>query len=128
MFGTAGRHYVYVSYGIHLCYNVTTDQEDIPAAVLLRALEPLTGAEEMQSYRGEGIAFHKLAAGPGNLCRAMGITMADNDTSAIGGTLYFADDGFQPGEVITSGRVGISKGQEMPLRFYLAGHPCISRK
>jgi len=128
MFGSAGRHYVYVSYGIHLCYNVTTDREDIPAAVLLRALEPLLGVTGMQARRGEKIPFHKLAAGPGNLCRAMGISMADNDTSALRGTLYFMDDGFQAAEIVTTGRVGISQGQDMLLRFYLAGHPCISRK
>ncbi len=127
MFGTAGRHYLYRSYGIHICYNVTTDEPDMPSAVLLRALEPLGSTEHICSRR-PNVKLAKIASGPGNLCKAFGLNMSMNDTSALRPPLYYTDDGFRPKKIITTTRVGITQGVEMPLRFYIAGHPSVSRK
>lgn len=128
MFGPAGHHYVYVSYGVHLCYNVTTDREELPAAVLLRALEPCEGIPFMQARRGNQVALQRLCAGPGNLTRAMGITMAQNGEALAQSVLYYQDDGVKPPALVTTKRIGISCGQDLRLRFYWQGSPYISRK
>lgn len=130
MFGTCGRSYLYHNYGIHICYNVTTDNDDIPAAVLLRAIEPLYGIQEMierrQKANGE---VARLCNGPGNLTRAMDLQISLNGQSVLdGGVIGFYDDGFRPQDIAASGRIGISAGKDLQLRFVLAGSPFLSRK
>src|ERR1700753_4211295 len=78
MFGRPGRLYTYLSHGIHICANVVCGPEGIAAAVLLRAAVVETGFDIAQSRRGASIRNYALARGPGNLCSATGITMADN--------------------------------------------------
>jgi len=130
MFGTCARSYIYHNYGIHLCYNVTTDTDDIPAAVLLRAIEPIYGIQEMigrrQKANGE---LMRLCNGPGNLTRAMALPMSLNGQTVLDGeSIGFYDDGFCPQNIATSGRIGISAGKDMQLRYLLAGSPFLSRK
>ena len=125
MFGRAGRHYLYRIYGVHMCYNITTDAENIPAAVLLRAIEPLFGLEEMAAKRGQ-VPKRRLTAGPGNICRALGLDLSLNGLALEEAPLVFADDGYLP-NVEVSGRIGISQGWELPLRFFIPGNPYLSR-
>ncbi len=127
MFGSPGTAYVYLIYGMYHCINVVTAPEGEGEAVLIRALEPMQGLPLMAMRRGcENIKM--LTSGPGKLCRAMGIDLQQNGADLSKGLLYLADDGFQPGGIITSGRIGISVGAELPLRFYLDENLFVSRK
>ena len=127
MFGTAGRNYLYHSYGIHICYNITTDIIQLPAAVLVRAVEPLFGVDIMKKSRPHA-SMERLCAGPGNLTRGMGLDICLNDTDTVLGPLGVYDDGFIPQDITVTGRIGISQAKELPLRYYLTGSPYISRK
>ena len=129
MAGPPGVAYVYFTYGNHFCLNVVTEPEGVAGAVLLRALEPLEGLEVMRARRGLGPAApaHRLAAGPGRLTQAMGITRAHNGWDLTRPPLYLAHG--RPGVlVVASGpRIGIRRGRDRPWRFSIAGHPCVSR-
>jgi len=116
MFGPAGHLYVYLSYGIHCCANVVTGAEGDGQAVLIRAVEPFDGAEQMFERRGR----HPLADGPGKLCQALGIGLADNgtDLDSHASAIRIFDDGTPPPADPTVGpRVGITKAVDVPWRF-----------
>ena len=125
MFGPPGRLYVYRSYGIHWCANVVCGEEDVGAAVLLRALEPTEGLDVMRARRGLDDA-RLLAAGPGRLTQALGITGAHDgvDILAPPFTLTPPD---KPVEVVSSRRVGITRATDRLWRFSLAGSSFVSR-
>lgn len=116
MFGTAGRLYVYLSYGVHTCANVVTGEEGDGAAVLIRAVEPIDGVAVMRARRGAG---RPLADGPGKLCQAFGIGLGDNGLDLCGGgPVALLDDGTPPpGDPIVGPRVGISKAVDVPWRW-----------
>ncbi|MHB1420662.1 MAG: DNA-3-methyladenine glycosylase [Bacillota bacterium] len=127
MFGPAGRMYVYRIYGMHTCSNITTDDEQVAAAVLFRALEPRSGIPLMQERRG--IKTNRdLCRGPGRLVKAMGINMEHNGMDIEQGSIRFYRAREPAGRMITTTRVGISLAQDLPLRFYLEGSPYISKK
>src|SRR5699024_6928512 len=117
----------YRSYGVHWCVNLVCGPIGRGAAVLLRALEPLWGVEQMRARRGP-VADRLLAAGPGRLTQALDTTGALDDAPALGpgGVLDMgpAPDGVA---VIAGPRIGISKAIEQPWRFGLAGSPHLSR-
>lgn len=125
MFGAAGRAYVYLSYGIHWCLNVVTDEPGHPAAVLVRALDPTAGLETMAERRGRDA---ELASGPGRLSEALGITGALDGHDLSRSPLRLTS-GWRPGRdrVGVSGRIGIRRAADWPLRFYLRNHPAVSR-
>ena len=133
MFGPAGHAYVYFVYGMHFCLNVVTEVEGIGAAVLLRALRPVAGVENMQRNRGTRTALAEaaLCRGPGNLCRALGIDRTFNglDLCASGAPLrLYAPSG--PVEIGVSVRIGVSGdalAREAPWRFFAVGDPAVSR-
>jgi DNA-3-methyladenine glycosylase len=127
MFGPAGTAYVYLIYGIYHCFNVVTGQPGEGEAVLIRALEPLTGLELMVERRGTDDK-RMLARGPGRLCRAMGITPALNGRDLRKKPLYLAEDRYTVTEIVTTTRIGISVATDLPLRFYIAGNAYVSRK
>ncbi|HZK25787.1 MAG TPA: DNA-3-methyladenine glycosylase [Oscillospiraceae bacterium] len=127
MFGPPGTAYVYLIYGLHYCFNVVTGLEGEGEAVLVRALEPLAGLNIMAERRGTAVT-KKMAAGPGNLCRALAITKAHNGHNLNRPPLYLADDDFVVSELVTTTRVGINVATDLPLRFYIANNPFISRK
>lgn len=117
LYGPPGVLYVYLNYGMHFLVNVVTEDAGRPAAVLLRALEPLDGLALMRQRRGGGgerqIAVHDLCRGPGNLTRAMGITLAHNRTSLTPASpIWIEDRGLDPGPIAWSPRIGISVGTE----------------
>ncbi len=125
MFGSPGRLYVYRSYGIHWCANVVCGDDGVGAAVLLRAVEPTSGLELMRARRGLD-DLRMLAAGPGRLTQALGISDAHHGADL--GQPPFALSVPERGvEVVASTRVGISRAVERPWRYSLAGSTFVSR-
>jgi len=127
LFGPPGRAYVYLSYGIHSLFNVVAEPAGEAAAVLIRALEPTAGIDEMRARRGER-PDADLCSGPGKLTEALGITLDANgaDLTADPFQLFFPEPDWS-GDIATSPRVGITKAVERPWRFSLAGSPFVSR-
>jgi DNA-3-methyladenine glycosylase len=129
MFGPAGFAYVYVIYGLHRCLNAVTEAEGYPAAVLIRAVHPCEGLELMQARRRRR-DISLLASGPGRLCQAFGIERALSGTDLCGDTLFFEDRHISPADIIATTRIGVDYAgpwKDMPWRFYLAGHPAVSK-
>jgi len=126
MFGPGGTAYVYSIYGLHFCFNAVTDREGIGEAVLIRALEPLAGLHLMEEARGTG-DVSRLCSGPARLCQALGISGAQNGASLLGDTLFILA-GPPVLRAVTTTRVGISRGRDLPYRFYTAGNKYVSRK
>jgi DNA-3-methyladenine glycosylase len=125
MFGTAGRLYVYRSYGIHWCANVVCGAEGEGAAVLLRALEPVQGLELMRSRRGTDDVL-LLCSGPGRLTRALAIT-GSHDGLDLDHPPFELRPPHAPAEVVTAPRVGISRAVERHWRYALRGSVFVSR-
>ncbi len=125
MFGPPAHTYVYRSYGIHWCLNFVCREEGHGAGVLIRALEPLAGLDEMRRRRDADDVW-LLCSGPGKLCQALGVTRADNGRalSAPPFELLPAPRGL---DVVTGPRIGISKAMDVPWRFGLAGSRFVSR-
>ena len=133
LFGPPGHAYVYFIYGKHYCLNVSCQREGKAGCVLLRALEPLVGLEEMAHARGMVVPgprdMPRLTSGPGRLAEAFGITRSrDNgcDLTSSGSRLWIADDGSPRGRVGITPRIGITKAADQPLRYLLAGNAFIS--
>jgi DNA-3-methyladenine glycosylase len=127
MFGEAGHAYVYFSYGMHYCLNVTAEKPGVAAAVLLRALEPLAGIDIMRAHGDRGPDV-RLLSGPGKIGRGFGLTLADNGRDFTRGPLGIA--GGTPvgdADVGISKRVGISRAVDFPYRFFLKGSRSVSR-
>jgi DNA-3-methyladenine glycosylase len=133
LFGPPGHAYIYFIYGNHYCLNVSCEPEGKAGGVLFRALEPLSGIEEMARSRGVKLRgpqdWPKLTAGPGRLCQAFGITrVQDNDrdlTSPKAG-LWIGDDACRPRRIAVTPRIGITKAADMPLRYLIAGNRFVS--
>ena len=129
LFGPPARAYVYRSYGVHWCLNFVCGPDGTAGCVLIRALEPLAGIPSMRRRLGPGIALEKLASGPGNLTRAMGINLKHNGTSLLNGPLrVFAEPGAPLPDIAVTPRIGIRHNCDWPLRFVAAGSPFASRK
>jgi DNA-3-methyladenine glycosylase len=125
MFGPAGRLYVYRSYGIHWCANVVCAEDGAGAAVLLRALEPTAGVDVMRARRGVD-DVRLLAAGPGRLTQALGITAA-YDGLDLREQPFALEPPSAAAEVVASPRVGITRAADLPWRYSLAGSSFVSR-
>lgn len=126
MFGRAGFAYVYFSYGMHHCLNVTADTPGTAGAVLLRALEPLAGQAVMRE-RGDSGPDYRLLSGPGKIGRAFGLTLADNGRDMVLGELGIAAGSPVPeAEVAITPRIGITRGAESPYRFAVWGSRSVS--
>lgn len=131
MYAAAGTSYVYICYGMHQMFNVVTNEKNIPDAVLIRALEPLNGIDVMLRRTGKKQLDNTLTRGPGNLCRAMGITKIHSGLLLHKSELFLAqDDVALPASLIgTSKRIGIDGAGEdalLPYRFYIKGNPFVS--
>ena len=126
MFGAAGHAYVYFSYGVHYCLNVTADAPGVAGAVLLRALEPLAGREIMRR-RGDRGPEVRLLSGPGKIGRGFGLTLKDNGRDFTRGPLGLAaGTPVLDGEVSVSRRIGISRAVDLPYRFSVVGSRSVS--
>ena len=126
LYGPPGHAYVYLNYGIHALVNVVTEAHGSPAAILIRALDPIEGITVMRRRRGS-VAVHELCRGPGNLTVAMGITLADNRLDLVGDRLFVEDRGLTVGPVAWGSRIGIRVGTEHPWRAFVRDHPAVSK-
>jgi DNA-3-methyladenine glycosylase len=125
MFGPPGRLYVYRSYGIHWCANLVCEDEGVAAAVLLRALEPTHGLDELRARRGlEDVRL--LCSGPGRLCQALGITR-EHDGLPLDEPPFELREREAIPELVTGPRIGITRAADRPWRYGLAGSPYLSR-
>jgi DNA-3-methyladenine glycosylase len=128
IFGPPGRAYVYLSYGIHSCLNFVCEPEGEAAAVLIRALEPKAGIDEMRRRRGRD-ALRDLCSGPGKLTEALGIGL-DVDGAPLDEPpfeVHAPDDEWADVEVGRGPRIGITRAAELPWRFCALGSPYLSR-
>jgi DNA-3-methyladenine glycosylase len=125
MFGPPGYLYVYLSYGVHHCCNVVTESDGVAGAVLLRALQPLTGIELMERRRGPR-PLRELCNGPGKLCQALGIGMSEYGADLETSSIWLEDDGNRPESPAVSARVGVTLAADLPLRFFLPDNPFVS--
>ena len=126
MFLSGGHVYVYRSYGIHWCLNIVCWGEGVAGAVLLRALEPLLGQDEMRERRG--LADERLlCAGPGRLCQALGVTRAQ-DGLRVDRPPFELRDRAGAVEIVRGPRIGITKAADLPWRYGLAGSRFLSRR
>jgi DNA-3-methyladenine glycosylase len=129
LYGPPGFAYVYLNYGIHYLVNAVTESEGHPAAVLIRALHPVEGIALMTKRRAPGggdVAVTDLCRGPGNLTRALGITLTDNLGDLVSSRLVIEDRGFAVGDVSRGPRVGIRVGTERRWRCWITDHPAVS--
>jgi DNA-3-methyladenine glycosylase len=137
LYGPPGHAYVYLNYGVHYLVNVVTEPKGDPAAVLIRALEPLEGMPLMRRRRARTrtarrlrrarrIADSDLCKGPGNVTHAMGISLRHNRLDLLGDELYIEDRGLRIAQVRRSRRIGITVGTERNWRCYAAGHASVS--
>ena len=138
LYGPPGFAYVYLNYGIHYLVNVVTEAERQPAAVLIRALDPLEGIPVMRRRRsraskgrrplnGRELNVHDLCRGPGNVTMAMGITLAQNQLDLLGSDLFIEDRGGSVGPIVWSERIGIRVGTDRLWRAYLHDRPAVSK-
>jgi len=131
MYGPPGHAYVYFIYGMHHCFNVVTEEEGFPAAILIRALEPLEGLEWMRRHR-PGRSDGQLTNGPGKLCAALAVDRTLNGVDLCTSQVFFIEEGrtVADEEVATSPRIGIRSDEvarSRPWRFYIQGNRCVSR-
>lgn len=133
MYGEGGYAYVYLCYGIHHLFNVVTNFEDVPHAILIRALDPLEGISEMLLRTNKKKLDNTLTRGPGNVSKALGIFTKHSGLSLIGNKIYIVDDGgnYSKKEIAASPRIGVDyAGADalLPYRFYVKGNPYVSGK
>lgn len=131
LFGPAGHAYVYSIYGQYFCMNISCEREGLAGCVLLRALEPFIGIGRMARNRGldEDAPAKMIASGPSRLCIALGVTRPLHnglDITSADSPLQVRDDGFPEPEALVTPRIGIRHAVNLPLRFALRGHVCVS--
>ncbi len=134
LYGSPGVAYVYLNYGLHYMVNAVTESKGSPAAVLIRALEPVEGVALMQRRRRStnwrrgkpDVPEHHLCRGPGNLTCALGISLSENTLPLTRTPLTIEDRGIAVREVAWSPRIGIRVGTERPWRCVVTGHRSVS--
>jgi DNA-3-methyladenine glycosylase len=131
LFGPAGHAYVYSIYGRYFCMNITCEPEGLAGCILLRALEPVAGLDRMAANRGlpRDSSPHLLTGGPSRLCQALGLTRKIHNTldvTSADSILQVRDDGCSVPEALVTVRIGISHAVDLPLRFALPEHTCVS--
>ncbi|PVD51034.1 DNA-3-methyladenine glycosylase [Terrimonas sp.] len=131
MFGDAGMAYVYLCYGIHHLFNIVTNEKDIPNAVLIRAIEPVTGINIMLERTGKKKPDRTLGSGPGNVAKALGIFTKHTGINLLDDLMFVADDNFKVTnkDVLATPRIGVDYAGEdalLPYRFVLKGNIYVS--
>ena len=122
---THGAWYIYFTYGMHWCANVTTNKDDI-GAVLIRAVEPVEGIAAMKRRRKTNVVKN-LCSGPAKFCQAFGITGRDNSAPVGRDFAIYDAPEMAEQDIGVSNRIGIKKGTELPWRFYIKDNPFVSR-
>jgi DNA-3-methyladenine glycosylase len=127
MFGPPGHAYVYFTYGMHWCFNITAEEPGIGAAVLIRALEPTQGLELMKIRRGKD-SVYDLCSGPSKLVQALAITKADYGKPVTSGAIRLRPRNEAASLAVRSGpRIGITKAKDKPWRFWVKDNEFVSR-
>jgi DNA-3-methyladenine glycosylase len=130
MFGPPGISYVYMIYGVYFCLNAVTEAEGHPAAVLIRALEPLENIRTMRTLRYNPLRDTNIASGPGKLCMALSIDKKLNAVDLAARKLWIEDRSLEVGAIDAGPRIGVDYAGEYkdkPWRFYERGNPHVSR-
>jgi len=128
LYGPPGTAYIYFTYGMHWCLNAVTGREGYPAAVLIRALEPLEGLATMRRRRGgEGVPDRMLCSGPARLCAALAITGRLNGAALQRGPLRILQMRAGRRHIVATPRIGITRAMDWPLRYVLADSAWVSR-
>jgi DNA-3-methyladenine glycosylase len=126
LFGPPGHLEVYLTYGVNYLANAVCQPVGVGSGVLIRALEPLAGMERMRANRGDPRdPDWRLCSGPGRLCKAFGLSRADNNTDLVTGKVRILDDHVTL-PYARSVRVGVTAGQDLDWRFYVEGNPSVS--
>src|SRR5450432_640672 len=133
MYAAGGIAYVYLCYGIHHLFNVVTNVQDTPHAILIRGIEPVSGIEIMLRRMKKEKADYTIGRGPGNVSKALGIDVKHTSLSLLSNEIYIADDGvkLKPSKIIATPRIGVDYAAEdalLPYRFYVKGNPYVSGK
>ena len=133
MYAPAATVYIYVCYGLHQMLNIVTNRENIPDAILVRAIEPLEGIDVMLQRTGKKIGDNTLTRGPGNVGKALGIHKIYSGTDLTGETIFLAEDNYRlvEEEVGESHRIGVNYAGEdalLPYRFFIKANPYVSGK
>jgi len=129
IFGPPGHAYVYFIYGMYDCLNIVCEPEGVAGCVLIRALEPVSGLDQMRIRRPSARRNEDLANGPGKLTRALGIKIAHNGVDVTKGPITIhAPEQTGRFEIATSTRIGITKSADLPLRFFIKDNRCVSRR
>jgi DNA-3-methyladenine glycosylase len=129
MFGGPGYAYVFVVYGFHCCLNAVTEREGYPAAVLIRAIEPVEGLELMRNNRQRATCDADIGSGPAKLCQAMAVDKSLNAVSLEADSLWIEDRSLKPGKIVAGPRIGVDYAgayRDMPWRFFAAQSPHVS--
>ncbi len=131
MYAGPGTAYIYICYGLHQMLNVVTNKKDIPDAVLIRAVDPITGIDVMLSRTGKKVFDHTLTRGPGNVGKALGVFKTMSGTPLTGHKIFIYEDGFKISEELlgVSTRIGVEGAGEsasLPYRYYLKNNPFVS--
>lgn len=133
MYGIGGTAYVYLCYGIHQMFNVVTNQQGIPHAILVRAVEPVIGIDMMLERTGKMKLDHTLTKGPGNVGKALGLYTRHTGLSLLGDEVFIADDDFKvkKSDILATPRIGVDYAgtdAALPYRFIINGNPYVSGK
>lgn len=133
IYAAPATSYVYICYGIHHLFNVVTNETEIPHAILIRAVDPIDGIEEMLIRTGKKTMDNTLTRGPGNVAKAMGINKLHSGFNLLGDTIYILEDDFKIEDklILSSKRIGVdyaAEDAELPYRFYIKGNVFVSGK
>lgn len=133
MFGDPATAYIYICYGIHSMFNIVTNKKNIPDAILIRAVEPLQGIDEMLLRRNKKNAGSALTQGPGNMGKAFGFLKMHSGIKVTSKTIYLMADDFELDDALvgSSPRIGVSYAKQdahLPYRFYIKGNKYVSGK
>jgi DNA-3-methyladenine glycosylase len=133
LYGSPGSAYIYICYGSHHLFNVITNKKDIPHGVLIRALEPLEGMDQMLIRTSKPFADFTLTKGPGNLSRALGISKLHSGANLFSDEIFIEDDGlrYKKDQITITRRIGVESAREdaeLPYRFIVKGNPYVSAR
>lgn len=133
MYAAGGLAYIYLCYGIHQMFNIVTNVQDVPNAILIRSLEPVTGIDIMLERSNKTVHGFDLTRGPGNVAKALGFHTSQTGLSLVSDKLFVADDGFSYNEsdIIATKRIGVDYAAEdalLPYRFIVKGNKYVSGK
>jgi DNA-3-methyladenine glycosylase len=127
-YGEGGIAYVFPAYGLHTCLNAIAGRAGRPGCVLIRAIEPVAGVRAMAHRRGVPGSTRRLASGPGNVTRALGVSLRDNGADLVAGPLTIEPrDRPRDFRIARGPRVGITRARDLRLRFWIEDNPYLSR-